>query len=361
MTTTVAKRTRLLIRLSALGDIVLCSALVAKIQQKYAGDALIFITQKAFKDFVTRSFPQPLKVIGMDSAGWGIFIYFYYGFRLAALLKAQNRQDIEVYDLHGVAKSSAFIWGFRLKALLLGMRVSAFKSEKFSLRRNLSVFFGKDLLGRRHNFRAHLKALKSTEILSSDTPLLLATRPTPNSQRSFHLLVAPDSQHWKKRWILTYWEELLPRLLREHLELRVSLVGGSECLPEELTEDLSKEFGERVHNLLGQTAVEKLPEIAAGADLCLCGNSAWLHISEAVGTPVISLAGPIVPGFGFSPWRAESIEMGVELNCRPCSRHGGGLCKYVGSEFHACMKEIRPESVFEEVSKFILEVPKEKQ
>lgn len=340
------KTARLLIRFSALGDVVLCSALVKKLQTLYPGDGVIFLTQASFKKLLVQSFPQPLRVLGVDLSSAAPLRLFLYGYHLAALLRSEAYTHIEFFDLHGLLKSRAFIGGFRLRALGLGLHIKTKSTPKKTLLRNLSVLLGRDLLGARFNFQSHLAlAEPSTE---NFFPTLFSVGQRP---REPHLLIAPDAQHWKKRWTVGHWEELLPQLLQKIPQLRLTLVGARSCLPDELQEDLVKTYPERVKNLLGQTSLEDLPGVAATSHLTLCGNSAWLHISEAVGTPVISLAGPIVPGFGFSPWRKESTEMAVtELNCRPCTRHGGGVCKYVGADFHACMKRITPPELFQKIS-----------
>src|SRR5690606_39127817 len=102
-----------------------------------------------------------------------------------------------------------------------------------------------------------------------------------------------------------------------------------------------------LRNLLGKTRLEALAGIAAQHQVAVCGNSAWLHIAEAVGTPVVALAGPIVPGFGFSPWLPESVELSVSLPCRPCTLHGDGACHLRGDRHHACMRDISAAQVFQ--------------
>jgi heptosyltransferase-2 len=56
-------------------------------------------------------------------------------------------------------------------------------------------------------------------------------------------------------------------------------------------------------------------------------DTGLMHVAAAMGTPVVVLFGPTVPGFGFRPLGEghRIVEMEA-LACRPCSLHGGPRC-----------------------------------
>ncbi len=83
-----------------------------------------------------------------------------------------------------------------------------------------------------------------------------------------------------------------------------------------------------VLNLAGKLSLWETALALKEAQVLLCNDSGLLHISEAVGTPVVALFGPTVEAFGFPPWREDSRVFSSTLGCRPCSKHGQSDCRY---------------------------------
>lgn len=335
----------LFLRLSSLGDLVLCSALVEEVAAREPGKRLVFAADERFAPLLA-SFPVPVEALALKRPRLGLFGWLLTGWRVGRELGAPSA----VFDLHGVGKTSFFRLGLRLSLLGTGAKWRTVATPKFSLRRSLSILLGRDLVGPRHVFRDHLaladRALAPAGERRERRPSLKV--PAASDARDPRaLLAAPDASYWKKKWPADSWRRLLEGVLRDPAGYTVTLVGGARALPQDVVDELEAIGGARVRNLLGRTSLAELPALAASHAVCVCGNSAWLHIAEAVGTPVVALAGPIVPGFGFSPWRPASVELSVPLDCRPCSKHGGGICYRRGDEFHACMRGITPDRVWE--------------
>ena len=359
------------VRFSSLGDLVLCTALVAAVRRAHPSAPLHFVTTRAFLPLLER-FPGGVSPVGLTALERRSFRkshLFWEARAVARKLFHQNRHII-LYDLHGVPKSALVILAFRLARWEAGgnARLEVRRTRKHTFARMLSVLLRRDLLGPRHVFREHLR-LAGPELDAShldasqpeashrDAPQRNAPQPeTPHLESretglsARRILLAPDAQRWKKRWLVSHWRILIMDLLNAPEGFELTLVGGERTLPPDLLSELATQFPGRVHNRLGSTALTDLPDIARAHALTVCGNSAWLHLTEAVGRPVVALAGPIVPGFGFSPWRPDSAELSVpNLRCRPCTRHGGGWCSQRGERFHACMKFIAPSTVLSEV------------
>ena len=75
----------------------------------------------------------------------------------------------------------------------------------------------------------------------------------------------------------------------------------------------------------------------------ISGDTGVMHMATGVGTPVVALFGPTVRQFGFFPYNAHASVVERNLECRPCSSHGGPECPL---EHHLCMREILPDMVF---------------
>lgn len=83
-----------------------------------------------------------------------------------------------------------------------------------------------------------------------------------------------------------------------------------------------------VLNLAGKISLEDSGTALARSEILLTNDSGLLHLSEAVGTPVLSVFGPTVEEFGFAPWHPGSDVVSSSIGCRPCSRHGKLECRF---------------------------------
>lgn len=331
----------IVLRFSSLGDIVLCSGFLEKLQHQKNKNTVIFASLSAFRDMIASFQSPPQKIWGLPSSSLSIF------FKCWSLLSSEHSekpiQSIRIFDLHKVPKSFFFRAATFVFSMVHGIQYSSYKTPKRSFLRWLTLVFKKDFMGKRHVYTEHQKLLEPKNEIHLPK-LRIPTRsldPAPSEIQ--HILVAPDSQHWKKKWPVTHWEEFFRLAFIQFPDAEFTLVGGSDIFPMDLLDQLKESYGERFKNRLGRLPLSDLARIASEHQLTLCGNSAWQHISEAVGVPVISLPGPIVKGFGFAPFLEQSRELEVQLNCRPCTRHGGGVCHLSGDDFHACMKRITPE------------------
>lgn len=343
-------------RHSALGDLVLCTGFVKK-HAEQTNNVLYFVTQPNFLKLAQTSFPNHPNffAMGMKSRGiFGLFHAFYFGLKLAREIASKHQpKNIRVFDLHQIAKSHAFCFGFWIGSSSTNSLVTILKNNKQGIKRSLSVLLGKDLLGLRWIFEDHQKLLPTNSL---HKPELKPPQPDPNHSAKTPLkpmiLLAPAASKWKKEWPAAYWEQLIRRLKKDLPSHRLVVASPPE---HPLTKALKDSLGTFADSLdwVNDLSTEELAGLALQASLCICSNSAWLHISEAVGVDVIAIQGPIVDGFGFSPWRERSQTMEVKnLHCRPCTKHGGGKCKLKRNKFHFCMTGILPEQVSEAAVKY---------
>lgn len=106
-----------------------------------------------------------------------------------------------------------------------------------------------------------------------------------------------------------------------------------------------------VLNLAGSLSLLQSAAVIKELSLLVCNDSAPLHISSAVGTPVVSAFCATVPEFGFGPWKVPSEVVGVRgLTCRPCGRHGSMDCP---TGTHACQLELKPRYVVEAIDRVL--------
>jgi heptosyltransferase-2 len=77
----------------------------------------------------------------------------------------------------------------------------------------------------------------------------------------------------------------------------------------------------------------------------LSNDSAAAHAAAGVGTPVVAVFGPTVTDQGFAPYSEAAAVVGVDLDCRPCGRHGHDACPL---GHHACMERVTVDAVVAE-------------
>jgi heptosyltransferase-2 len=82
--------------------------------------------------------------------------------------------------------------------------------------------------------------------------------------------------------------------------------------------------------------------LTARASVVISNDSAAAHAAAGVGTPVVAVFGPTVPELGFAPYSEAAAVVGVELDCRPCGRHGHDACPL---GHHACMERATVDAV----------------
>ena len=148
------------------------------------------------------------------------------------------------------------------------------------------------------------------------------------------IALAPGSIWGTKRW--PYYTELAAELDRPCV-----VVGGADDRP--LAEAIVAAAPGRAVSAAGELNLRASAALIQRAAALVTNDSAPLHLATAVGTPVVALFGPTVPGFGFGPRRAGDVTLGLDgLACRPCSRHGPPTCPL---GHHRCMRDLAVETV----------------
>jgi heptosyltransferase-2 len=152
--------------------------------------------------------------------------------------------------------------------------------------------------------------------------------------------IAPGSIWGTKRW--PYYPALAASL-----EGPLVVVGGSEDAA--LAGEVAAAAPGRAWSAAGDLSLRESAAVIRRARVLVTNDSAPLHLSTAVGTPVAAIFGPTVPEQGFGPRGTSSLALGhVGLRCRPCSAHGPAVCPL---GHHRCMRELPVEMVAQAVAR----------
>ena len=121
-----------------------------------------------------------------------------------------------------------------------------------------------------------------------------------------------------KQWPTAEWATVAGRLMAE-FDATILLTGGSAERP--LAQEIADRLPRAPLDATGQTDLEQLGALLAQCALALGSDSGPLHLAVAVGTPTVSLYGP-VSAAKFGPWGdpARHCVLMTSWQCAPCER-----------------------------------------
>ncbi len=157
------------------------------------------------------------------------------------------------------------------------------------------------------------------------------------------LAMAPGSLWATKRWPAERYADLAAGLYKKH-RVKTVLIGGKEDAA--LAGWILKRAGAGVVNGAGRFSLLGSAELIRRCGTLVTNDSAPLHLASAVGAKAAAIFGPTIEGFGFGPLRPDGFVIQRNLDCRPCSIHGGPSCP---KGHFRCMLDISVEEVADAV------------
>lgn len=323
----------LLVRFSAIGDILLLTPLLRALRRKHPDARLTVVTRTGFAPLLDRN-PRISQVIGWDP--------------LTSLPELGRRlRDLGFthrLDLHDSLRSRMLRWhaGGRwttypkhrlARAALIHTHRDRYRDRRPVAERYFDAAAGLEVTpdgGSLEMFlsRADLEAAEG----------FLAARGLGRSRQL--VAIAPGAAHFTKRWPPHHWIALVRRLVEAGND--VVALGGPQDLA--IGEAVAAAGGEFAATAAGAFDLPGSAALLKRARALISGDTGLMHLATAVETPVIALFGPTVEQFGFFPYRAKSAVLQRELSCRPCSAHGGPRCPL---KHHRCLQDLQPGDVLE--------------
>lgn len=319
----------LVIRLGAMGDLVLATAAVEAILDAEPSSQVDVICKQRFAD-ILHDHPKVNKIISLDEKGRhrGLrgLLLFLHGLpkcRYDAIIDLQDnlRSRVINFCLNGIRKVKASKGPWRRRMLVRAKR---------------NVGKGRTVL------QNYLEAVARAGIPNPKGQPRLYPNPValPELPTGDFIVLAPGANRMTKRW--GGYQSLLEKLAEQGYRVVTTGTAGDRIE----TGYLAASSGGQTIDLCGRLDLPQLAEVLSRARLVVANDTGTMHVAEAVGRPVIAIFGPTVRQFGFAPWRPESRVVEAEVACRPCSLHGTQQCP---QGHFKCMKLITPIMVLNEI------------
>lgn len=315
----------LIIRLGALGDVVLATAAAEAILDAEPTAQVDIVCKQRFVG-ILQGHPKINMIIGLDEQGRhcglrGLLI-FLHGLpkcRYDAIIDLQNnlRSRAISFCLNGTRKVTASKESWRRRRMVWTKR--------------------KDGRGRTV-LQRYLEAVARTGIQNPKGQPRIYPGPEalPELPNGDFVVLAPGANRPTKRW--GGYRELLVMLGKKGY--RVVITGTDDERIE--TGCLAAEADGQIMDFCGRLDLPRLAGVLSRSRLVVANDTGTMHIAEAAGIPVLAIFGPTVREFGFAPWRPESRVVEADLDCRPCSLHGSRKC---AAGHFRCMRSITPDMV----------------
>lgn len=332
----------LIIKFSSLGDIILSTAALRAIRQKFLHNYKIsLLVGEESKDVLLNCpYIDELLVCDFKNKDRGI-----KGFLKLAKHLAKKNFDL-VIDLQNNRKSHI------LSSLSLALNRYGYNNKKLGFLLNHRIKDEKlpiDPIA--HQFRI----LKMLDIDLENPQLELCPTTQDESyideflksewlsshQKLIGINISASSRWLSKNWPLHHLAKLCGEL--SHRDLRVVLTGTEKDLAQaDILINSLKDI--KIINACGKTTINQLACLIKKCAVFISPDSAPLHVAASQRVPFIALFGATDPGRHLPPVK-ECVVLKKDLACSPCYK---SKCKHI-----KCMELIKPEEVLEAIDKLL--------
>ncbi len=331
----------LVCRTDRMGDVLLSTPVIKVLRDNFPLSYIAMMVSAQTKDLVEGN-PHLDRVIvfDKDKRDKGLFRTIAFskklkaiGFDLAIILHPTMRVHLVCF-LAGIKERIGYDWRapyFLTKAIPHTKQTGARHEVEynFDLLKPLGIS--------EFSSQLHMPIAPSSERFVED--MLKQLNITPKDRI---VVVNPSSSCISRRWPLEKFAQVIDRLTVKFDSLKVLITSDSIHRPiaEEL---LTLTRSGHPIDVSGRFNLSQLASLFKRSSLVISNDSGPVHLSVAVGTPVISIFGRNQPGLGPRRWRPlglSDIFLHKKTDCNPCLAHA---CK----EGFKCLDLITADEVFD--------------
>jgi heptosyltransferase-1 len=312
----------LIIKLSAIGDVVQALPALEAIKRTYPESSITWVVEEAAANILD-GHPLVDTVLVSGRRSWVRMLGHARTFRegmgkIAAFVRAlrKTRYDIAI-DLQGLLKSGIIVGlaradrkvGFagsrELSSLFLNERLPAYDKDKHALERYLDVA---RYLGARE------VSASCTLPIEQERSAIERRLSDAGLNRKPLIVLNPVARWETKLWPERKFAELADRLVAE--KKATIIFTGSRADDASVSRILGM-MKQHAENWTGETTLKELAALASLADLFVTTDTGPMHLAAAAQAKVLALFGPTAP-WRTGPYGLSHIVVRAGIDCSPC-------------------------------------------
>lgn len=339
----------LIVRMSALGDIIMTLPCLSALRTAYPSAHIAWLANKNNAPLLQGN-PLLNQVISFDRKFFSSPINWQGLVKVTHNLRNQNF-DLAI-DFQGLFKSALLTYATRAS-----VRVGSGENREWS-----SLFYTHRVDIRRtgyHGIDWQLQFLKEIPgiQLPKEIPVQFSfpdfsfaqnsledkLRAIGLNQSKSYIAIAPGARWNTKEWLPELFAELADRITIQS-GVQIVLIGGEEDIQKGLLLESAQK--EKSFNLIGKTSLPELVLLLRQAKLLVTNDTGPMHLAYALGTPVVAIFGPTDSRLT-GPYGIKYSVIKVGVPCGPCFKK---VCPGYG---HVCMKNITTDMVYTQVLNYL--------
>lgn len=324
----------LVMRFSAIGDILLTTPLLTALKAQYPEARLTFLVKAQHKAFISAC-PQVDRIVewNKNDTLWQV---------------RKKLADVSRYDLIADLQSN-------LKSRVLSLLVGANEKRRYRkpyLNRILLVWLKKNRYHEKLRVTDRYFAALEGLLEKPVNPMVSLSRAKlPKSLEKFvaspATLIAPGARWMTKRWPAEYFASLASKILEKLPGQRIVWLGGpdeAETFTFLREHPYLKRHTKRMVFLQAELSVAQMAELADRVKVIVANDSGLMHLLSAARTPLVALFLSTVEEFGFFPLGGNAEVLSArDIECRPCNHKGLAACPKL---HFRCGRELTADQVY---------------
>ena len=343
-----ALQTILIIRLSAIGDIVMASPVAAALKQRDPQTKVLWLTQPECASLVQNN-PVVDEVIIWPRAQWQTLWQQRQFGKLWREIRnfrqmLKSKQINTAIDLQGLLKSGILTWlsGARKKIGLGSKEGSQWLMHQVIDRDSGDT----EMIGSEYRWlcqQLHLPTspwqmtMGASEQAISNVDTLIK-----ENINSSYIVICPFTTRPQKHWLDNGWQQLIPKLVA--LNSKVIMLGGPGDIDHAerlISSELVTETNNKLINLVGKTSLQEAALLIQQAQAVVGVDTGLTHMGHAHNVPTIALFGSTRPYLKTDTSNSQIIYL--NMHCSPCRRNPTCDGRF------DCLSDISADAVFQQL------------